>query len=621
MVDDKKMSAVLSEFARTLVADFPIQGLLDHLVERVIEVLPITSAGVTLISPGVEPRYIAASDAAALRFEGLQTQLGEGPCLTAYQTGEAVAVPELAKDDRYPRFAPLALAAGLAAAFTFPLRQGDKRLGALDLYRDTAGAISADDMAAAQTLADVAAAHLSNVQARTDARAVSEHFRRTASHDALTGLPNRLLLAQRMEHASKRGRRTHSAAAVLFADLDGFKLVNDFHGHQLGDEVLVAVAHRLSSLLRPGDTLARVSGDEFVILCEDLQDTFYVGTLAARIDRAFTAPFRARNVDIAITASVGIAFAGPGEELTEQLINDADTAMYQRKRKGGAGHQIIDLRQANNDSRRRALEQDLRAALTEQQIDMHYQPVVRSADGLLTGVEALLRWTHPTYGPIAPQKVVAMAERIGLIGELGAWALERACREHQQWLAHGASQALEVAVNVSTVQLMAPGFASMVAKMLQETGIQPSSLILEMTEDIFIEDAERARSVLLDLKLQGVQVALDDFGTGYSSLSYLRSFPVDVLKIDQAFLDDVGYDPVGSAILSAVTNLAHVLKIKVTAEGVETRRQRDEVTAVGCESSQGFYYGHPMAADQIAQLLQCQRHQPIHLPVEVRAGA
>jgi EAL domain-containing protein (putative c-di-GMP-specific phosphodiesterase class I) len=209
-----------------------------------------------------------------------------------------------------------------------------------------------------------------------------------------------------------------------------------------------------------------------------------------------------------------------------------------------------------------------------------------------------------------------MAERIGLIGELGAWALERACRDHQQWLEHGASQTLEVAVNVSTIQLMTPGFSSTVEKVLQQTHIQPGSLILEMTEGIFIEDPARARSVLLDLKLLGVQVALDDFGTGYSSLSYLRNFPVDVLKIDQAFLHDVGLDPVGSAILSSVTNLAHVLNLKVTAEGVETKRQRDEVTTVGCESSQGFFYAHAMAAADVARLLQHQQHHPVYLPVK-----
>ncbi len=270
MVNEDKLSSVLSEFARTLITDFPIQGILDHLVERIVEVLPVTSTGVTLISPGMAPRYIAASDESALRFERLQTDIGQGPCLVAYASGEAVSIPDLGADDRFPRFAPAALAAGLAAVFTFPLRHGDGRLGALDLYRDTPGELDPHDMDAAQTMADVAAAYLLNAQARDEARATSERFHHDALHDPLTGLANRVLLQERLEHASERRKRSHANAAILFADLDWFKQVNDTHGHQIGDELLIAVAHRLANLVRSGDTLARFSGDEFVFLCEDL---------------------------------------------------------------------------------------------------------------------------------------------------------------------------------------------------------------------------------------------------------------------------------------------------------------------------------------------------------------
>jgi diguanylate cyclase (GGDEF)-like protein len=346
VVHEERLSSVLSEFARTLITDFPIQGILDHLVERIVEVLPITAAGVTLISPGLAPQYVAASDEAALRFEKLQTEIWQGPCLLAYESGGPVSSPDLYADTRFPQFGPLAVAAGLAAVFTFPLRHGDGRLGALDLYRDSVGTLDRDDMAAAQTLADVAAAYLINAQARDDASAATDRFRTSALHDPLTGLPNRLLLQERFEHAARRAQRAHTNAAVLFADLDRFKQVNDTFGHQVGDELLIAVAERLAGLVRPGDTLARMSGDEFVFLCEEVPNVEDAEMLARRIHDAFGRPFALSRAELTITASVGIAFAGPGEDIAKQLVVNADVAMYQAKRRGGAGHEVIDLRDA-----------------------------------------------------------------------------------------------------------------------------------------------------------------------------------------------------------------------------------------------------------------------------------
>jgi diguanylate cyclase (GGDEF)-like protein len=349
VVSEQTLSSVLSEFARTMVTDFPVQGILDHLVGRIVDVLPITGAGVTLIEAGLAPRYVAASDDAALRFEKLQTDMRQGPCVLAFHSGEAVSVPELAADTRFPTFAPAAVESGLAAVFTFPLRHGAGRLGALDLYRDRCGALDADDMVAAQTLADVASAYLINAQAREDEQEQSARFERSSLHDPLTGLPNRLLLEQRIEHAALRARREHTSAAVLFADLDRFKSVNDRYGHQAGDELLIAVAARLTDLLRPGDTLARVSGDEFVILCEDLATPGKAMALAARISAGFMAPFSLDAAEITLTASVGVAYAGPGEEISAQLVANADVAMYQAKR-SGATHKMRDIRDAHDAS-------------------------------------------------------------------------------------------------------------------------------------------------------------------------------------------------------------------------------------------------------------------------------
>jgi EAL domain-containing protein (putative c-di-GMP-specific phosphodiesterase class I) len=246
-----------------------------------------------------------------------------------------------------------------------------------------------------------------------------------------------------------------------------------------------------------------------------------------------------------------------------------------------------------------------------------YQPVVRAADGLVTGVEALLRWTHPEHGPVSPQTIVTMAEQNGLIGRIGAWVLERACTDRNDWQRRLGLSQLEVAVNVSTTQLISPGFSEEVAAVLHRTGTDPHALVLEMTEDIFIEESSRAVTVLHELKQLGVKVALDDFGTGYSSLSYLRRFPVDVLKIDRTFITDIGEDPVGARFLAGVTDLAHILGLSVTAEGVETEQQHNEVVAVGCESCQGFYFARPMPSDAIFDLLASAVGHPVQLPLTV----
>ena len=609
MVDDDKLSAVLSEFARTVITDFPIGSILDHLVCRIVDVLPVSSAGVTLISPGRAPHFISASDDSALCFEQLQTSIGEGPCLTAYESGEAVAVPDLAADERFPRYAQAAVAAGLAAVFTFPLRHEDERLGALDLYRDAPGELTLHDMDAAQTLADVAAAYLLNAQAREEALATSDRFHHSALHDSLTGLPNRLLLQERVDHLAQRAKRVHTTAAILFADLDQFKQVNDTHGHLVGDELLVAVAHRLAGLVRSGDTLARFSGDEFVFLCEDITSVADAEVLAKRIDAVLARPFVVAGAELPMTvsASIGIAFAGPGEDISDELILTADMAMYQAKRESGASHQIVDMRETLPIKDDRKLESDLRVALVHDQLDVAYQPIVHSENGLISGVEALLRWTHPDRGPVPALTIVGLAERSALINEIGAWILERGCRDRARWLQDHSGMRLDLAVNVSARQLTNPGFGTTVADVLARTGTDPAELILEMTETVYIEDTESVMTVLAELRELGVRIALDDFGCGYSSLSYLGRLPIDIVKIDRGFIADIGYVPTSRAIVEAVTNLAHVLGLVVVAEGVETQDQRDEVSTIGCEYVQGFFYSRPMPASAISAELDARR--------------
>lgn len=326
------MSAVLTDFALTMVTDFPITRILDHLVLRIADVLPISSAGVSLIAPGQDPRYVAASDPDAHRFEQLQDDMAEGPCRLACESGLPVLAPDLAHDERFPGFAPAAVGAGLAAVFAFPLSHGPERFGALDLYRWSPGPLDADALASAATLANVAAVYITNAAARDQATRHSREMQDLAHHDPLTGLPNMLLLRQRLAHAASRARRSRASAAVLFIDLDAFKLVNDAHGHQTGDRLLVAVANRLAMTVRPGDTLARIHGDEFVLLCEDVTGEGDAAVLVTRVQGLFDEPFVVAGITLHVSASVGIAFAGPGEQVSEELVGQADQAMYAHKR-------------------------------------------------------------------------------------------------------------------------------------------------------------------------------------------------------------------------------------------------------------------------------------------------
>jgi diguanylate cyclase (GGDEF)-like protein len=611
----EELADVLSEFARTMVTDFPIQGILDHLVKRIVDVMPIAAAGVTLITPDLQPRYVAASSPSALRYEKLQTELGEGPCLAVYQTGEAISVPDLSVEDRFRRFTPRALEAGLTGVFTFPLRHAHLQLGALDLYRDITGPLTVESMIVAQTLADVAAAYLINAQARADLIASTEQSREAALHDALTGLPNRALILQLIAHAFRSSRRSHTNSAVMFVDLDRFKEVNDTHGHQVGDELLVAVAERLTLLLRPGDSVARLSGDEFVILCEDIADTASVDSLAVRLDSELSRPFDLSGIEVKVTASIGIAFTGQGTDSPEELLLDADLAMYQSKRHRVDGRDVLDLRQLHLAGHQASLARGLLGAIGRNEMHLEYQPIVESSAGRITGVEALLRWTHPSRGPISPAVFIPLAEQSGQIIDIGRWVLEQACADRKRWQRHSSAD-IKMWINVSVHQLMSVGLAQTVATVLASTSTDPSLLTLEVTEGVFVRDERRALVVLDELKQIGVNLALDDFGTGYSSLSYLNAMPIDALKVDQSFVANLPDQPSSREIVKAVVGLAHGLGMVVVAEGVETPRQRDEMTKLGSDLCQGFYFSKPVPAALVDPLLRFEADgSPVHLPL------
>lgn len=613
MVQRADLASVLSEFARTLITDFPVQHILDRFVERIDELLPGLAAGVTLIDAQLAPRYVAASTDLARDFERVQSLLGEGPCLEAYLTGQAVAVPDLAVDRRFPRFSAAAVEAGLAAVFTFPLRDGDGRLGALDLYRLTVGPLSPEELGVAQTMADVAAAYLLNAQSRQELSRVADHYQHTSLHDPLTGLANRALLSERLEHGSARAERSGTSAALLFLDLDRLKQVNDSYGHEVGDLLLVAVADRLGQLVRPGDTLARLGGDEFVFLCEDVASLADAERLAGRVDAAFQKPFAVQSLQLQVSASVGVAYSARPDDLRRHLLGRADVAMYEAKRQGGNQHVTIDTLDGYVRYDRASLGGDLRAALDADGLSVVYQPVVDLADGQLCGVEALLRWDRAGRSLVPPKLVVDVAEHVGLISRVGLWVLERACADVVQLGSRFRGRSLGVSVNVSTAQLLAPGFGAAVRQVLSSSGLPPTDLTLEITESVTMRDPVRAVAVLDELRQHGVRTALDDFGTGFSSLNYLRLLPVGTVKIDQSFVADVE-TATGAAIVVAVTDLAHVLGLAVTAEGVETAMQRRVLQRIGCDQAQGFFFAGPMSAAALGELIAAGRGRPVSLP-------
>jgi len=468
-------------------------------------------------------------------------------------------------------------------------------------------------MGMAQTLADVAAAYLINAQARSDLQDSSDQSREAALHDALTGLPNRVLMLERLQHAFLRGRRSGHTTAVFFLDLDDFKAVNDTYGHQVGDELLVAVAERLAGVLRPGDSLARLSGDEFVILCEDLDDPSEADAIALRFDQSLAEAFVLSEVELEIEASIGIAFTGRGNDAPEELIHDADLAMYRTKRNRDRDHEVIDLRELHLAQHQAGLARGLRGAAARDEMHIDYQPIVNTLDGQLTGVEALLRWTHPSRGLVPPKVFIPFAEQSGEIIELGRWVLRRAWSDGQRWQRQWCDR-ISISVNVSPHQFMSAGFTQTVAELLDNAATEPSLLTLEVTESVFLHDDERALIVLSDLKDIGVKLALDDFGTGYSSLSYLETLPIDTIKIDQTFIAKLSDDPGGRTIVTSIIQLAHGLGMTVVAEGVETAEQHHALTKLGADACQGFYFARPMPARAINTLIDQSTNGHAHLP-------
>jgi len=438
----------------------------------------------------------------------------------------------------------------------------------------------------------------------TERRQFEQQLAYEATHDAHTRLPNRSLLIDHLELALARSERDHHMVALMFLDLDRFKTVNDTHGHDAGDELLAQAARRLSRVLRPGDTVARIGGDEFVVLAEDIEDEDHAVVIARRIAAAIdSAPFLLREESFDVTASIGVALTRGGDAHPESLLRDADAAMYRAKDMGRNRIELFDESMRQRAAQRNELADQLATGIEEDNIAVHYQPCVDLITGTITGVEALARWQHPIRGILSPYEFIALAEDTGLIVGLGLAVLVKACQQAFEWHERFGSASPVVHVNLSARQLTASNLPTLVEGVLVGTGLPPSKLCLEITESVLMDDAASVIDTLWALKGIGVSLAIDDFGTGYSSLSYLRRFPVDVLKVDQSFVDGLGPDPEDSAIVAAIVNLAATLELDAIAEGVETVEQLERLRSLGCRSGQGFYFAKPQPAEAITELL------------------
>jgi len=439
----------------------------------------------------------------------------------------------------------------------------------------------------------------------SEARAMAEQIAHSAEHDFLTGLPNRLLLNDRIGQAISLAERNQGKIAVLFMDMDGFKHINDSLGHPAGDKLLQCIANRLRDCVRAPDTVSRQGGDEFIVLLQGVSLPEDAAVAAKRLLQSVAETFSMGQHTLHMTTSIGVSIYPDDGPDAETLIKNADTAMYQAKENGRQGVQFFKPEMNVRAVDRQSIEEDLRRALERKEFTLHYQPKIDLSTGAMTGAEALLRWTHPKRGSVSPAQFIPIAEDSGLILQIGAWVLHEACRQAQAWLDAGLRMGT-IAVNVSAIELRSEGYLKGLFDTLNETGLDPGNLEVEVTEGVLMKNAEVAASILQDMRERGVRIAIDDFGTGYSSLSYLRKFPIDALKIDQSFVRQIANSADDTAIVNAIINMGHSLKLRVIAEGVETPDDLAFLKARHCDEAQGYHFSRPLPASQFAMLLEAR---------------
>ena len=439
---------------------------------------------------------------------------------------------------------------------------------------------------------------LGTAQDITEPRAAEAALVHQALHDPLTGLPNRLLLIDRLNQVLNGLVRQPSMVGVIYLDVDRFKVINDSLGRETADQLLLAVANRLATLVRPDDTLGRIGSDEFVVVCEGLATEAEAVAVADRICTAMTEPLAWGGGELVISVSAGVAFTTSGAIGPGAILRDADAAMYRAKSEGRAAPAVFAQAMRADAIGRVDIEMALRRSIADGELRLHYQPIVNLADGRVVGHEALVRWEHPTRGLLGPDQFIGIAEESGLIVPLGAWVLREACHQAKRFqMLDPRWSRLSMSVNLSGGQLGQADLVELIASALRDADLKSEHLQLEMTESVLMDDAATTIKILETLKGLGVHLGVDDFGTGFSSLAYLRRFPVDTLKIDRSFVDGLGNDPEDSAIVAAVVSLSDTLGLTTIAEGVETALQRDCLIGLGCSRAQGYLFARPAPAE------------------------
>jgi diguanylate cyclase (GGDEF)-like protein len=582
----------LTDIQREVARHAPLDRILGLVATACRELLEVDVCTVNLVEPDdlTAGSVVAASGLPA----DVIAQLKRVPLPAAGVSGLSVLGDELVMVEDYttsPIAMPAMSDAQLRSVMATPVHEEGRAMGSLTVA--TVARTREWDKPAQEAL-KAFAEHVS--LALTDARqveAVSQSFL-----DPLTGLAGRALFLTRMEEALRLDR----GAAVLLVDLDRFKMVNDSLGHSAGDALLVAVADRIRSCLRDGDTAARLGGDEFAVLLPGLADRAEAEPIAERILDLLHEPFALDRAESYVSASVGIAISAPGEHDAQQLMVHADLAMYQAKKHGKDHLEVFEPAMESAFQASIALEADLRRAVVRHEFELRYQPIVHLQTGEISGVEALIRWQHPTRGEVAPMDFVPLAEETGMIVPIGEWVLREACRRIAEWNARRAERPLTVSVNISAVQLEQPALPQTVQSALDDTGLPADRLILELTESLLVDHRPATLRRLEAIKALGVRLAIDDFGTGYSSLAYLRRFPVDIIKIDKSFVDDVD-EPTAAALTHGIIQLGQALQLSTIAEGIEHASQLSSLEAGNCEMGQGYFFAQPLTRHDLDELL------------------
>jgi diguanylate cyclase (GGDEF)-like protein len=561
------------------------------------EVLDVDYGGVLKLQPGGEDLLLVAAVGMpqelvghALVPAGYRSQSGY-----ALATGMATIVNDWDEETRFEQ-SELQRSQGMTSAAIILIKGKGPPYGVVGAGSRTQRDFTQADVSFMQAIANV----LANAIERRRAEERTEH---EALHDPLTGLPNRNLFLDRLQHALSASARRSSPIAVLFLDLDQFKLVNDSLGHAAGDELLASVAPRIESALRPGDTVARFGGDEFAVLAEEVGNERGATRIAERVAEVLTRPFIVRGREHFVSASVGIAI-GNGTEAPEGLIRDADSALYRAKERGRGGYEIFDEVMRARVIEHMQTENDLRRAIQREEFELHYQPVVRLRDGSIVAMEALLRWNHPERGLLGPLGFIPVAEESRLIVPIGRWVIEQACLQAAHWQQlHPDAAPVGVSVNLSARQVADPELLSHLGGSFRASGIEPSTLWLELTESTLLEDTDFVERMLTAVKRLGVQLVLDDFGTGFSSLGYLKRLPLSMIKLDRSFVKDIAQDSHDAAIVRAVSEMADTIGISVVAEGIENEEQLHAAKGLGCGYAQGYHFAEPMRATEVDGLL------------------